>query len=418
MALLAIGMDSFDTAYTGCTTHAASLLLLELLKKGVRILDYPWLVRLNPAAPWKSRGNGAVAVVVQAENKHEEANIMSAVRMVVDTYTLHDQHGKSSVLLVAVEGETLNDYFSQRDSCLEDIYSKAVHEIVDLSYAYKCLKKLDIVYSYGGDRRGVVGSLAALGAEFRNDHTFELLVYRRAEYWLRERTINPNTILDFDLKYKPLTFLNYDYENNRILATPHTYDPILYGVRGEEPGVLLKALEIIDTGTEKPSHWTIFRTNQATNAHLKPKHVEQVRPYDNPIIQGFIMEDPRTIPGGHVVTRLSDGTGTIDLVAYRETKHLKKALLWLARGDSIIVAGQVKHHKNRLTLNLEYISLHYTSHHTIVNPVRYCDKNTFYPPASALHHLSKPPERCLYRQPKRIQELDYKDLDKVAGIID
>jgi tRNA(Ile2)-agmatinylcytidine synthase len=417
MTILAIGIDSFDTAYAGCTTHFTSLLLIELLNKEIRILDYPWLIRLNPAAPWKSRGNGATAILLQVDSRHEEEEVISTIKPLLKVYTSFEHHRKASIVTIRIEGESLTDFFVNRDPCLKHIHTKAVHEIVDISVAHNCLKKLNTLYVYGKENRGVIGALSALGADFTNDFTFELLTYRSPENWLKKRTINEDTVIEFDLKYRPLTFSNYDYENSKPLISPHTYDPVLYGVRGEEPDILLKALEIIDTGEEKPTHWTIFRTNQATNMHLRQKQISRVHPYDNPILQGVIVEKPHVTPGGHVIARLGDKTSTIDIVAYRETGRLRKTLLQLDTGDEIIVAGQAKIHKGRLTLNLEYIRVHAT-HHYFINPTRYCDKNTIYPPLSTIHHLSKPPERCLYNKKKIIRELTQHEINKVVDTLD
>ncbi len=416
MAILAIGMDSFDTAYAGCTTHFTSLLLLELLNREIRILDYPWLIRLNPAAPWKSRGNGATAILLQIDSRHEEEEVISTIKPLLKVYTSFERHKKASIVIMRIEGENLADFFVNRNPCLKHIYTKAVHEIVDISVAHNCLKKLNTLYVYGKENRGIIGALSALGADLTNDFTFELLTYRSPENWLRKRTINEDTIIEFDLRYRPLTFSNYDYENSKPLISPHTHDPVLYGVRGEEPDILLKALEIIDTGEEKPTHWTIFRSNQATNIHLRQKQISDVHPYDNPILQGVIIGKPHATPGSHVIAILSDKTRTIDIVAYRETGRLRKILLQLDIGDEVIVAGQAKIHRDRLTLNLEYIRIP-TVHHYFINPTRYCDKNTIYPPLSTIHHLSKPPERCLYNKKKTIREPSQHEINSIAGTL-
>ncbi|HIP57247.1 MAG TPA: hypothetical protein EYH02_04175, partial [Ignisphaera aggregans] len=60
---LHLAFDDVDSPYGGCTTHAATYLLGLLQHElNVKLLDYPHLVRLNPSIPWKTRGNGAIAL--------------------------------------------------------------------------------------------------------------------------------------------------------------------------------------------------------------------------------------------------------------------------------------------------------------------------------------------------------------------
>jgi len=59
---LHIGIDDTDSEKGGCTTYTATVLFQELSSRGFKPSDFPWLVRLNPNIPWKTRGNGALAV--------------------------------------------------------------------------------------------------------------------------------------------------------------------------------------------------------------------------------------------------------------------------------------------------------------------------------------------------------------------
>ena len=47
---------------SGCTTYLATYLIEEIINKGGQIIDLPNLIRLNPDVPFKTRGNGAVAI--------------------------------------------------------------------------------------------------------------------------------------------------------------------------------------------------------------------------------------------------------------------------------------------------------------------------------------------------------------------
>ena len=57
-----IGLDDTDSTRKGCTTYITALLVEKLERLGVKFLDYPSLVRLNPNVPWKTRGNGALCL--------------------------------------------------------------------------------------------------------------------------------------------------------------------------------------------------------------------------------------------------------------------------------------------------------------------------------------------------------------------
>ena len=64
--LLHIGIDDTDSPEGGCTTYVAALLVEKLETMGCRFVDYPNLLRLNPNAPWKTRGNGSFCRRVEA----------------------------------------------------------------------------------------------------------------------------------------------------------------------------------------------------------------------------------------------------------------------------------------------------------------------------------------------------------------
>jgi Predicted DNA-binding protein containing a Zn-ribbon domain len=57
-----VGIDDTDSRNGMCTTYLATLIVEELERRGIRLIDYPRLVRLNPNIPWKTRGNGALAL--------------------------------------------------------------------------------------------------------------------------------------------------------------------------------------------------------------------------------------------------------------------------------------------------------------------------------------------------------------------
>src|SRR2546426_10608521 len=59
---LHIGIDDTDSEKGGCTTYTATVLFQELIERGFKPSNFPWLVRQNPNIPCKTRRNGTVAV--------------------------------------------------------------------------------------------------------------------------------------------------------------------------------------------------------------------------------------------------------------------------------------------------------------------------------------------------------------------
>ena len=52
-----------------CTTFLASQVINKLNENGIELLDYPRLIRLNPFARFKTRGNGGVSLKIENDDK-------------------------------------------------------------------------------------------------------------------------------------------------------------------------------------------------------------------------------------------------------------------------------------------------------------------------------------------------------------
>jgi tRNA(Ile2)-agmatinylcytidine synthase len=392
--LLAIAADGFDTPVAGCTTHFASLLAIKLQQQGMVLADYPWLVRLNPSIPWKTRGNGAVAVYAYVDGTARHGKIDSTVRMVLRLAQRYDVSGKkaSLVILAFSDAEELASL-----SCPRNLYVKALTHCLTVDEVRRCLAselRAYLVAGYGLDRGGVIGAIAALGAMREGDDvTFELLAYRAPEFWGKPRTINPLTVKVFDYATGPYTFANYDYEAGRPLIAPHGDDPVLYGVRGEDPNYLLKALDYIEV--EEPiTHWTLFRTNQATNIHLDHAPRCSLNPYTVSIVEGRV-EKRTLLRGGHVILTVKGcGNAKIHVAVYRETIRLNRVARMIKVNQEVRVYGAVKPHTdNTLTLNAEAIEILEDDEDALAYAVP--GTKLIVPSTSGLHHLSKPFERYI-----------------------
>ncbi len=393
MKRICIGIDSFDTPLAGCTTHFTSLLLRRLQDiHGVAVED-ALLVRLNPSIPWKTRGNGATAIGLKtgSESLH---TVLSTIEELAEEYR-KGGGGKASLIITTCD---------RLNPCVYKVYRRGLSTIILDDHVAECIERLDVLLVVGEKNIGLKGAIAALAPLHYGltDYTFELITYRHPDHWLVPRVIDERSVVRYDLLFKPLTFLNYDYANRKILVTPHGYDPVLYGVRGERRDIVAKSLYIVKT-SEKPTHHTIFLTNQATNAHLVFKKLEQIKPYDSVITEGRI-EGFTIIEKGHILFTLCDNDYCVKTAAYRETGRMRKKLAVLAKhleSARVRVAGTVKQHRGELTINAEYIdiplnrvigTIHYAGFDNEVKVGKYV---RLLPDSSAYHHLMKPLERYM-----------------------
>jgi tRNA(Ile2)-agmatinylcytidine synthase len=145
----------------------------------------------------------------------------------------------------------------------------------------------------------------------------------------------------------PDTWDNVDVRNKVIVFSPHTPDPVLYGIRGNSPEVLLKAQKMLVTEPVERSQ--IFITNQGTDMHLLDANIADVRNDRSYILRGFVCEEPRAIEGGHVFFGIEQAGVSINCAAFEPTKNFREIVKQLIRGDEVRVFGSVKND----TVNLE-----------------------------------------------------------------
>lgn len=351
-----IGIDNFDYQQYGCTTHAATYLLHRLDDRfRIALIDYPNLVRLNPSIPWKTRGNGAVALRVLLECDR----IAEAIEF--STHILHEYHDQISrfadfpQLYSAEPGLVIvADPIPQ---IMAEIYVSALTDVVLPSLVIEKLKRYDNVYLDSEFRnRGVVGASAAIGwFLIECDYTYELLTYRSKKLYGTKRCIERFSVEKFDMVSRSETFNTVDYESGRILIESHGPDPVLYGVRGESPDAVMRALNMIGV-CEPITAWTVFRSNQATDAHAVYRSVGELRMYRSAKIRVVVVSKPKVLSGGTVVVRAIDATGAIDL-AFFKPSTLTDVALELCVGDEAVVQGHVKPWRNRMVFHVEKLQL-------------------------------------------------------------
>lgn len=323
-----VGFDDTDSTKGMCTTFLAYIITERLLDYGVKFLEYPRLVRLNPNIPWKTRGNGAVAL-------HFTTNDADRIRRnITDMVMLHsDLQNGANPGIVFLEGGSITSHM-KKFSC------DALHKVVKISDAQNVIKRGGGDIFSLGTGRGVIGALAAIAYDFR-DSTVELITYRRDVNLGTRRNIKADSVRIMQEKTYPDTFNSYDDGSGQVLIAPRGPDPVFYGIRGECSGILHRASSMIMHEERLQGHM-MFCTNQGTGDHLKctikPRIME---PHSSGVIQGMVSGEPQIMPGGHMCFSINSGGHSIPCWAYKATK-LPQRLSGLVCGDHVIVGGGVR----------------------------------------------------------------------------
>ncbi|MEM2025472.1 MAG: tRNA(Ile)(2)-agmatinylcytidine synthase [Desulfurococcaceae archaeon] len=348
-----IGLDDIDSIKGGCTTHFAVKIAWELYRKGVNFLDYLNIIRLNPAVPWKTRGNGAVAVRFLARSPEEVKDVWEFLVYELEDYIgeLQDQKHQPSIILY--EGSVPSEFAS--------IARKALCDLVPIELVLRVLKNYPNARIHAPrGKRGIIGAVAAIGYTMKNsDYTYELIAYRKREYWGEPRLVDESSVREMDKDYGKYTFLNYDYSENRVLITPRGPDPILYGLRGEDPSILLSASKKLRV-YEPIEYIAIFRTNQHTDSHICGVNtICDIRPYMCVSVRGVVKSKPRRGIGGHLFFNICDDKCCIAVAVYEPTKGFRNIVEQLEVDDDVEALGCIRPPgpTHGLTLNLEKIKV-------------------------------------------------------------
>src|SRR3989475_6061050 len=341
-------MDDTDSRLGGCTTYTAALLFQELVSKGLKPIDFPWLVRLNPNIPWKTRGNGALSLHFSL--KEEQLNEVKKIAVSVVERTTDASQRSTDPAIVFLKGPV--------PSSFAEFSVRALHDILSVREAQRVANAVGAKTHLLKVSRGLVGALASIGADFSSDHTFEIIAYRTPENIGTTRRVNHDSVRRMDAMFRGLTFNNVDPETGRVLICPHGPDPVLLGIRGEDPASVDKAFNQIEID-EPIERIMIFKTNQGTDAHLScHRKIGTLRPYQSTIIVGMISGAPRVLRGGHVIFRTGDETGSVDCAAYLATGPVRETALQLVPGDSVTVSGGIHPRPlGELTLNVEKLEV-------------------------------------------------------------
>lgn len=349
-----IGLDSTDSRRGGCTTHVAIAAWSRTPGLAVRLA--PRLVRLNPNIPYKTRGNGALALElghpvgarrcvaefdgiplfasdkIREPSAHERGRLFESFRQSVEE--LREDGPQSNTGLVAF-----------RTPPSERFYQEGVSrhvEAADVSEAEHTAR--------WGDGRGLIGAVAACAWPMERV-TYELIQYRDPSRVGSPRDLDAG--LGPTLDRVPGTFDNWDPRHAHLRIAPASPCPVLAGVRGTDPQALLGSRSSI--GPERGVAWALFLTNQGTGDHLRECKAADARAFDAVRLALRVRSAPESRRGGHVFVAAEDETGLVRLAAFEPTKEFRHEVRKLRPGDAIVVEGAV--HEDPGVLALEAFTL-------------------------------------------------------------
>jgi len=430
-----VAVDDTDSISGGCTTFLATEIISEL-SKDMDLIGYPRLTRLNPATPWKTRGNASLSmrfgkgagekiiagdisgrnICCYEKAAAYEPDVENIAERIIPIIMRYRDPDSDSGLVIS------------RTKPRQSLYWEGVRTIIEKSTADQEIDRIGGFKFEAGCGRGIIG--AACGMAWRpKDSTLELITYRPKERWGTEREVDPLSIRKADIELKT-TFNSWEEREQKVTMVPGTPCPIMYGLRGDDRSELMKGKLMIQC--EAVERWMLFLTNQGTDDHIirDPKELVPNRSYR---IRGEV-KSSRTLPGGHMLTNIDTRYGFVTVAAYEPSKEFRLLFDNLYEGDRIEVMGELRDEPR--TLNAEKVRVIKVAerYDKISNPIcqtcgrtmesvgkgkgyrcrrchtsfaepqmkkaaRWVLEGWYEPPAAARRHLSKPLKRMRSEQP-------------------
>jgi tRNA(Ile2)-agmatinylcytidine synthase len=318
-----IGIDDTDSPSGMCTTYLATILKNALEQEVGDSIELR-LIRLNPTIRFKTRGNASVCISIE-----HSYDVLDIVRKHIEQMAhLED------------EGTHPGAVFFDKSTVPSDIQSfanDAMHSELCISEATDLIERHGLDFLSFKKGRGLIGALAAIGASLGEESTFELIAYRFEENFATNRYINADSVSYADLSTYPYTWDTVDRKNKEVIFAPHSSDPVLYGIRGENPFQILTAHSKIIS--EPVAHLTLYKTNQGTDAHVRSAQIRDLQEGCSYTVTATVISEPHTIAGGHTFFEVKDNSGTLLCAAFEPTKQFRIIVRKLRFDDEVIVQG-------------------------------------------------------------------------------
>jgi len=343
--ILHIGFDDTDSAKGMCTTFLAYKIVEYLKREKVKFLDYPYLIRFNPNIPWKTRGNGAVALKISTTKPNLiKKNI---IRFIKKHSAITDGANPG---LVFYENKEIPKHFYE-------FGKTALYDIVNRKKAREFVSQNNLEAFHIGNGQGLVGAIGAIGYYFR-DFTYELISYRHESNFGKKRLIFKDSVKTMQKATFPQTFNNFDESEDRVLIAPHGPDPVFFGVRGEDVDSVIRGASLINS-KEKFHGYMVFRSNQGTGDHLlNGLDAKNLKPFSSGFLIGKVLEKPKIERGGHVFFSIDTGGVKTNCAVYKPT-GLTYTASKLIKGDFVKVGGGIRKasKKHERILNIEFLEI-------------------------------------------------------------
>lgn len=379
-----LSFDDIDTVRGGCTTHFAATIIKLFLSKGWKLDDFPYLVRLNPDIPWKTRGNAAIVIIFTKEDGESLSHISNVIEKELKKYISSNEPvmGNSQPTFLVADYNFLYIYAK----FLHKLYKTGLKKNLNVKKIEKELSEIGeninrniIIKSIIGNR-GVIGALASIGFIFEpKDYTFELLAYIKNK---NKDTRYLTDLYQFFLEHEDVTtFNNIDIYSRKPIITPHGPDPVLFGLRGDNPLILLYLFyEITKYFEVIIDSWIIFKTNQGTDAHhtIDNGLSSYSLLYSQYDAVGWKIKKEKILPSGHHIYKITTidqttlSTRNFDLSSYRESLKMREILEKINDNHLFLISGNLRpiHKTSEITINLEknYV-IYRRSKHNHVKPL-------------------------------------------------
>lgn len=346
-----IGIDDTDSRQYGmCTTFVGHQICKRIQERGGEV-HRVLLIRLNPAAKHKTRGNAAVAV-------HTDMDVNEAHEIACNEVfpKAEVQDDETNPAVVSAPESSVSDSVAQ-------FTRSAITELLSIAEAESIIESNEFLTSWEGNGRGRIGSLAAIGAWNALDSwTYEHIFYRREENWGTARDVDKQSVFEAADAGYPGAWDTVDRVENEVVCVPHTPCPILYGIRGDDPETVRKVGTEINS--EAIVNSQLFITNQGTDVHLQEAVIANCTNNSAYKIHCKLNTKPETREGGHVYFTVKDETGKMNVIAFEPTKHFREKVRKLVPGDSLIICGEVSDG----TLKLEKFAVASLQTEEVTNP--------------------------------------------------
>ena len=350
-----IGIDDTDSPRGMCTTYLGTILkkaLEQELDDSVELR----LIRLNPTIRFKTRGNASICIAIE-----HSYDVLDIVRTHIERMAHLEEEGTHPGA-VFFDNETV-------PSDIKSFANDAMHAELCIGEATELIEKHGLDFLSFKNGRGLIGALAAIGATLSEESTFELIAYRFEDNFAKQRYINAGSVRRADLSTYPYTWDTVDRKNKEIIFAPHSSDPILYGIRGEDPFQMLKAHNKIIS--EPFEYLTLYKTNQGTDAHVRNAQIRDLQQGCSYFVTATVISEPYTITGGHTFFEVKDNSGTLLCAAFEPTKQFRATVRKLHSDDAVIVQGSYVDS----CLHLEKLQIvNLSDQYKKVNPIC-CDKS-------------------------------------------